>query len=173
MPRSAGGRAKLVHLLICGHRHQRDGGAAVWAAPQVKALLRERELVDVRAMRLGELAMSHLLNVPCGAPLVIADASNNAAPGEIVVRSLDDLIDEPDGPSPHSARGRPIDQLLGVANCLAEAPLQGEFVGLGGADFEVGRGVSPKVADRLGAYAEAIADRVAHLQEERGKIDSG
>jgi hydrogenase maturation protease len=173
LPRSVGGRAKLVHLLICGHRHQRDGGAAVWVTPRIKELLREQNLVDVRALRSGELAMSHLLNVPRGAPLVIADATSHTAPGEIVVRTLDELIDEPNGPGPHSARGQPINQLLGVANCLAEAPLQGEFVGLGGADFGVGMGVSQQVADRLDDYAEAIVDRVEQLQQERGKSDFG
>jgi hydrogenase maturation protease len=165
-------QAPRIHLLVCGQRRQRDGGVAACVLPRVKALLRERGDDDVRMVRLSELEMQHLLEVPRGALIVIADACDEAAPGEIVVRALDQLIDDPAGPSPHSAHGHPINHLLGVANCLAQAPLQGDFVGLGGADFEVGKKISPGVVDHLDEYAEAIVSRIEQLQRERGKIDT-
>jgi hydrogenase maturation protease len=162
--------APAVRLLVCGDRHGSDGGVAVWAAGLLLPTLREARTPRVEAVRCGHLDARQLLELASSAPLVILDAADGVAPGEVVVRSLDELIDEPAGPAPRSAAGKPIDQLLGVVNVLADAPLNGYFVGLGGLQFGYGEGLSPPVRAHLDEYVSAIRKAIERLNDPSPRV---
>jgi Ni,Fe-hydrogenase maturation factor len=85
------------------------------------------------------------------------------APGEVVVRQLDELIDNPSGAAPHSSHVLPANLVLGMANVLAERPIRGYFVGIGGADFGYGDGLSAPVRRALPAFQERIVEAVIRL----------
>ncbi|HWH37731.1 MAG TPA: hypothetical protein VNT28_08145 [Candidatus Limnocylindrales bacterium] len=153
-----------VRLLVCGDRNARDAGLALWATGLLLPRLRDQGRRRVEATRCEQLDVKPLLEVDRRAQLLILDAAAGVPPGEIVTRSLDELIDDPSGPTPRSA-GVPIDQILGVANVLADAPLRGCFIGMGGASFEAGSTLSPAVRSCLPDYVAAILDVVERLDQ--------
>ncbi|CAN5615511.1 hypothetical protein BH23CHL7_BH23CHL7_07880 [soil metagenome] len=162
--------APAVRLLVCGDRHRSDGGAAVWATGLLLPTLREQRGPRVEAVRCGHLDARQLLDLAGSSPLVILDVADGVAPGEVVVRSLDELIDDPAGPAPRSAAGQPIDQLLGVVNVLADAPLEGYFVGLGGLEFGYGEDLSPPVGAHLDDYVAAIRTAIERLSDPTPRV---
>ena len=164
MPRSTAGHQAPVYLLVCGSPELSDGAAGPTAAAAALADLRAAGAGSrVRVIRCLAPQLGHLLAVPTGSALVIADAAIGGRPGEIVRRTLDELIDDPNGPRPSSAVAAPIDQLLGMANVIGEQPLSGFFVGVVGEQFGPRRGLSPAVRAALRDYAAALAEVVAGL----------
>jgi hydrogenase maturation protease len=155
-------RRGSLRLLVCGNPHRRDDGAALRVAALLVPSLRLAHC-PVEAVRCGQLDVEHLLSVPPGVPVVLLDAAVGVPAGSIVVRSLDELIDHPNGPAPHSSHALPINQVLGMANVLADQPLRGVFVGIGGADFGYGDALSPAVQASLPAYRDAIAAQIARI----------
>jgi Ni,Fe-hydrogenase maturation factor len=151
-----------VHVLVCGHRYGADSAAPLAAVGAVVASLRRGHRLPVQVVARPVLDLQHLLEIPPGAPALIVDAADGAAVGTVVTRSLDDLIDDPGGPRPHNTR-QPAGQLLGMANVLSDAPRQGLFVGIGGADFGPGTSISPPVKEQLPTYAKAICVAIAEL----------
>jgi hydrogenase maturation protease len=152
-----------VRMLVCGSVDRRDDGAAIRAV----ALLRAREhglrRRGVQVRRCEALDIEHLLDIPDGTQILIVDAAIGVAPGEIVVCDLDELIDYPSAPAPRSSHALPVGQVIGVANALSVRPLHGLFVGIGGADFGLGRRLSPRVREALPSYRAAIAGALSQL----------
>lgn len=142
-------------LLVCGNVDRQDDGAAIWAASGLVHSLLDEMHVDVR--RCGQLDIEDLLD-GMGRPLVIADAAVGVPPGAIVTVTFDDLTKRDSGATPHSSHALPIAQVLGVARRLADEPIDGVFVGIGGADFGFGRQLSPAVRAALPQFTEAISD---------------
>jgi hydrogenase maturation protease len=137
-----------VWLLACGNFDRRDDGAAIVATR------------GMAATHCGQLEIDHLLAAPAGVPIVICDAAAGVAPGVVVTQTFDELLANPRGPSPHSSHALPIDQVIGVARALSAAPIDGYFVGIGGADFGYGPGLSPAVEAALPEFRAAIESRV-------------
>jgi hydrogenase maturation protease len=135
-------------LLACGNSDRRDDGAAIVATR------------GLPAMHCGQLDIDHLLAAPAGVPIVICDAAAGVTPGVVVTRTFDELLANPRGPSPHSSHALPIDQVIGVARALSAAPIDGLFVGIGGADFGFGPGLSPAVEAALPEFRAAIESQV-------------
>jgi len=152
-----------VRLLVCGNSDRADDGAALRAVRSLVARHHYRLGRDLAIEHCGELDVLHLLDVPTGQAIVIVDAAVGVAPGEVVTASLEDLIDFPDGPAPHSSHALPINQLLGVANVLADKPLRGLFVGIGGADFGFGQRLSAAVTRGLPDFIAAIDGAVERI----------
>jgi hydrogenase maturation protease len=136
--------AASAWLLACGNRDRRDDGAALAAT------------TGLGATACGQLDIDDLLAAPAGRPIVICDAAAGVAPGRVVTLSFDELLTNPRGPSPHSSHALPIDQVIGVARAVAGRPIDGVFVGIGGADFGFGDGLSVQVAAGLPAFRAAI-----------------
>jgi hydrogenase maturation protease len=152
-----------VRLLVCGNRDRADDGAALRAVGSLVARHRYRVGRDLVVERCGQLDVQHLLDVPTGQAVVIVDAAVGVAPGEVVTTSLEELIDHPQGPAPHSSHSLPINQLLGVANVLSDTPLRGLFVGIGGDDFGFGERLSSAVSRGLPGFVAAIDGAVEAL----------
>lgn len=155
-------KGPTVRLLVCGNPHRRDDGAALRAASELVPRLRQGRC-PVEVIRCGQLDVEHLLAVPPGDLVVLLDTAIGVPAGEIIVRPLDELIDHPNGPAPHSSHALPINQVLGMANVLAERPLSGVFVGIGGGDFGYGEEMSPHVKEQMPAYLEAIAEQIVRM----------
>jgi hydrogenase maturation protease len=137
-----------VWLLACGNVDRRDDGAALLATR------------GLPATQCGQLDIDHLLSAPAGVPIVICDAAAGVAPGVVVTKTFDELLANPRGPSPHSSHALPIDQVIGVARALSTKPIDGLFVGIGGADFGYGPGLSPAVEAALPEFRAAIESQV-------------
>lgn len=137
-----------VWLLACGNADRRDDGAALVATR------------GLSAMECGQLEIDHLLAAPAGMPIVICDATVGVAPGSVVTLTFDELLANPRGPAPHSSHALPIDQVIGVARALSSKPIDGLFVGIGGADFGFGQGLSPAVEAALPDFRAAIESQV-------------
>jgi hydrogenase maturation protease len=137
-----------VWLLACGNPDRRDDGAALQATR------------GLAATQCGQLDIDDLLRAPAGVPIVICDAAAGVAPGIVVTKTFDELLANPRGPSPHSSHALPIDQVIGVARALSSRPIDGIFVGIGGADFGFGRGLTPAVEAALPHFRAAIESAV-------------
>jgi hydrogenase maturation protease len=133
-----------VWLLACGNPDRRDDGAALVATR------------GLSATHCGQLDIDHLLAAPSGVPIVICDAAAGVEPGRVVTLTFDELLANPRGPAPHSSHALPIDQVIGIARALSSRPIDGVFVGIGGADFGFGRGLSVAVEAALPAFRAAI-----------------
>jgi hydrogenase maturation protease len=162
----SGGKPRHLNLLLCGERLRRDDGAAILAVELLPADVRElAEIIEV-----GQLSVEALLEAEEGAGFVVADAAVGVAPGEVVTLPLADLAAAAGrgGPAPASSHSIPPDQVLALAAELRGAAPRGVFVGLGGADFSFGEGLSEPVAAALPAFAEAIAEAIRRLAGELG-----
>jgi hydrogenase maturation protease len=137
-----------VWLLACGNPDRRDDGAALVATRGLDAI------------SCGQLDIDHLLAAPPGAPIVICDAAAGVAPGRVVTLTFDELLANPRGPAPHSSHALPIDQVIGVARAVSRRRIEGIFVGIGGADFGFGRGLSLAVEAALPEFRAAIERQV-------------
>jgi len=131
-------------LLACGNLDRRDDGAAL------------RATAGLPAVACGQLEIDDLLTAPAGHTIVICDAAAGVPAGKVTTLSFEELLANPRGPSPHSSHALPIDQVIGVARALAVAASIGFFVGIGGADFGFGEGLSAPVAAGLPAFRAAI-----------------
>lgn len=150
-----------VRLLVCGERLRRDDGAAILAAESLPADAKElAEIIEV-----GQLSVEALLDLDQGARFVVADAAVGVAPGEVVTLPLDRLAGgDATGPSPASSHSMPAQQVIALATELRGAAPRGVFVGLGGADFDFGEGLSDAVAAALPLFVEAIAHAIQDLR---------
>jgi hydrogenase maturation protease len=150
-----------VRLLVCGERLRRDDAAAILAAELLPA--DAAALADVSAV--GQLSVEAILDVPEGVALVVADAAAGLAPGEMVVLPIADLAGEssPGGPSPASSHSIPAQHVVAMATELRGAAPRGAFVGIGGADFGFGEGLSPAVVTALPRFVETIAEAIRDL----------
>jgi hydrogenase maturation protease len=154
-----------ARLLVCGNLDRCDDGAAIVAAEALLPSLREqgRRRVDVR--RCGQLDIEDLLDVPPDTPLLIVDTAVGVPAGTIVTRTFDQLVDQPHGPAPHSSHALPIAQVVGVARQLADVPIDGLFVGIGGADFGFGESLSAPVRAALPEFIAAIGAAIGGLTD--------
>jgi len=163
-----------VPVFVCGDPTRGDDGAALAAvallAPEVRA---RADVVEA-----GQLDVLLLLDLPADRPCVVVDAVAGLSPGEVWVRPLEALVDrarrlEAAGRSvePRSSHELPLEQVLALAATLRDRPPAGTFVGIGGAHWNPGAGLSPAVAAGLPAFAAAIAaaiDEAAAIDDLRG-----
>lgn len=155
-----------VRVLVCGNIDRCDDGAAIWAASVLAPGLHDESDRQIDVRQCGQLDVVQVLDLGSGVPLVIIDTTVGVAAGEIVTVPLDQLLAQPQGPAPHSSHALPIDQVLGIARQVSEAPIDGLFVGIGGTDFGFGRFLSTSVRKALPAYIAAINAAIDRLAPE-------
>jgi hydrogenase maturation protease len=155
-----------VPIFVCGEPARGDDAAGFAAIELLPANLRERvEIVPV-----GQLDILFLMDLPDDAPCIVVDAIAGLAPGEVWVRPLATLVDRARAldatgrtVEPRSSHELPLEQVLGLAAALRDAPPAGTFVGIGGDCFQVGTPLSAPVVAALPAFAGAIAAAVTDL----------
>ena len=154
----AGGRRQVL-VLVCGERLRGDDAVALVAADALPANARAlAELVEV-----GQLSVEILLDVAEGVALIVVDAAIGVAPGQVVTLPLAEIAataGATDGATPASSHSLPPDQVVALAGELRGSPLRGSFVGIGGAEFGFGEGLSPAVAAGLPAFIAALAAEI-------------
>jgi hydrogenase maturation protease len=158
------GARRLVPVFICGEPARGDDAAGFAAVEQLPPEV--RALADIVAV--GQLDVSLLVDLPDGQACVVVDAVAGIAPGETWVRPLAELVHASAArgrPAPHSSHLLPIDRVLALAALLRPEPPAGTFVGIGGADFDLGGPLSPAVAAGLPAFAAAIAEAIRGAAE--------
>lgn len=162
-----------VPVFVCGDPTRGDDGAAVAAVALLPPEVRARAAI----VEAGALDVLLLLDLPADRPCVVVDAVAGLAPGETWVRPLAALVDrarrlEASGRAvePRSSHELPLEQVLALAATLRDRPPAGTFVGIGGARWDAGAGLSPAVAAGLPAFAAAVAVAIeaAAIEELRG-----
>jgi hydrogenase maturation protease len=148
-----------IRLVVCGNTDRGDDGLALQAAASLVSALSTavRAAVDIRWR--AELRVEDLLDIRPGDRCLILDAVSGARPGQVVVLPLDRLGDQRSF-SPRSSHELPIGLVVGLAETLRAAPLQGTFLGLGGARWGFGDAPSPAALAGLPAFQAAIEDEL-------------
>jgi hydrogenase maturation protease len=154
--------ATRVRLVVCGNPDRGDDGVALAATAGLLAGLPAsvRRALDVR--RRPELRVEDVLDLNPDEGCVILDAVSGVTPGRVVVLPIERLAEGLPF-SPRSSHELPIGLVIGLATALRERPLDGAFVGLGGAAWGHGEPLSRAARDALPAYRAAIAAALARL----------
>lgn len=152
-----------VRVLVCGTPDRADDGVALHAIGRLLPSLREQGHMDVDVRYCGQLDVDHLLDVPAGTPVLIVDAAAGVPAGQVVTLDLDELLADRSVPAPRSSHALPIAQVLGIANVLGDAPVEGMFVGMGGAEFGLGDELSGEVEHALPVFVAAIGHGIERL----------
>jgi len=152
-----------VRVLVCGNVDRCDDGAAIWAVSHLLPGRAAHELPGVTVIRCGQLNVEDLMDSGAGAPLLIVDTAVGVAPGHIVTLDFDQLLAHPKQIAPHSSHALPIDQVIGVARELSDAPVDGLFVGIGAHDLGYGQKLSRPVRESMGEFVVAIQKALMRL----------
>jgi len=152
-----------IRLLVCGNVERCDDGAAIWAASHLLPGAAPEDLPGIDVVRCSQLDIEHLLDGGRGAPLLIVDTAVGVAPGRVVTLSFDELVAHARKAVPHSSHELPIDQVIGVARELSDAPVDGLFVGIGAADLGFGQSLSRPVREGMGDFVVAIHKALMRL----------
>jgi hydrogenase maturation protease len=139
-----------VTVLVCGDTMRGDDGLGIRAAAGIPAAT--TALAEIR--EIGQLSPDDLLDAT--GPVIVVDAVYGPSPGELVDMPLVDLAGSAQHALSPSTHALPLP--TAVALCIqlrGEAP-QGRFLGLAGADFGIGAGVSASVAEALPQLTTAI-----------------
>jgi hydrogenase maturation protease len=139
-------------ILACGDASRGDDGAAIAALERLPAELSARLVIR----RVGMLEPDDLVSATSGGSCMVLDAVHGIEPGTVVelpVAALAAL----DAPAPASSHALPLEVVIGLAEALGADLDAATFLGIGGADFALGRGLSAPVRDALDAYASRIA----------------
>lgn len=151
--------AGRVVILVCGEPERGDDAVAFIAVDELPDAI--RALADL--VRVGQLAVEHLLDVPDGAACVVVDAAVGVAPGEVVAIPLAAIAERSSGGSPRSSHTLPPDQVIALAAALRGHPPDGIFVGIGGESFGPGASLSPAVRSGLPLLVERLATEIGRL----------
>jgi len=93
----------------------------------------------------------------------VADAAAGVAAGQVVALPLAEVAQRGARATPASSHSLPPDQALALAEEIRGSPLSGSFVGLGGAEFNLGERLSPAVEAAIPAFTEALANEIRRL----------
>jgi hydrogenase maturation protease len=138
-------------VFVCGDRHRRDDAAALRAADLLGRVITE----DVVVRRVGQLGPDDLVAASSAGRCLVIDAVRGIEPGTVVSMPLVAL--ETGGPASASSHALPLPTVIALADALGADMEGGTFVGIGGEEFELGEGLSPRVEEALDGFVAAIA----------------
>ena len=153
----------LVRVLVCGNEDRCDDGAAAWAVGHLVPGTGMDDLPGIDLVHCGQLDVEDLSDGGHGAPVLIVDTAVGVAPGRVVTLDFDALLAHPRQIAPHSSHALPIDQVIGIARAISEAPVDGLFVGIGASDLGFGRKLSRPVREAMGQFVVAIETALMRL----------
>ena len=139
-------------ILACGDPSRGDDGAAIAALERLPVEVAARLVVR----RVGMLEPDDLVAATRGGSCVVLDAVRGVEPGSLVELPVADLACL-GAPAPASSHALPLEVVIGLAEALGADLDAATFLGIGGSDFDLGRGLSDPVRDALDAYASRIA----------------
>jgi hydrogenase maturation protease len=161
-PRPRAGALREIHLLVCGERLRGDDAAAPLAVDRLPADVRGLATIS----EVGAISPDMVVALGDDAAVVLADAALGIAAGRIVTRPLEFLADPASlGPAPASSHGLSARHVLALVAEIRGAPVRGTFVGVGGAGFGFGEGLSAAVAASLPEFSAAIEAEIRRLAE--------
>ena len=153
-----------VRVLVCGNVDRCDDGAAIWAIGHLLPGKSAEDLPGIEVVHCGQLNVDDLIDGGAGAPVLIVDTAVGIAPGRVVTLDFDALLAHPKQIAPHSSHALPIDQVIGVARELSDAPVDGLFVGIGASDLGYGQKLSRAVRESMGEFVVAIEKALMRLE---------
>jgi Ni,Fe-hydrogenase maturation factor len=152
-----------LRILVCGDADRGDNAAPLIAIGRLLPTL-PREILDHGEVRRRELLdVGDLADLGVGEACVIVDTAAGVEPGELVVISLADLADRPNGPIPRSAHVARIDEGMRTVFIARGCVPSGSFVGIGGRSFGFGVPLSIPVRTALPAFATAIGVEITRI----------
>jgi len=159
IPEPAPARRRVV-VLACGEPERGDDAAALRAIERLPAAT--LEAVEIRRCR--SLGPDDLLEIGPDEACLLVDAAVGVAPGQVIGGPLESLArPAPGAASPRSSHLLPVEEAVRLAAILRPGLPAGSFVGIGGASFGLGEGLSSAVEDGLPAFVEAIAAGIERL----------
>ena len=145
-----------VRVIVLGSQHAGDDCAALLVADR----LRDRAEV-IAAGRPGP-GLLELLRADT--PTVLLDVTQSSAPpGQLVALPLEQLADATLALPQVSSHGFGPSETLELGRALGRALPPGRFIGIEGADFTIGAGLSPAVAAALDDYTRAAITAIEEL----------
>jgi hydrogenase maturation protease len=138
-------------VFVCGDRHRRDDAAALRAADLLGQVVPE----DVELRRVGQLGPDDLVAASSAGRCLVIDAVRGITPGTVIAMPLVEL--ESGGPTSASSHALPLPTVIALADALGGDMSRGTFLGIGGEEFELGEGLTPRVEEALDAFVAAIA----------------
>jgi hydrogenase maturation protease len=153
-----------VTLLVCGEPMRGDDALALAVLDALPPTA--RAMADVRHVR--QLMPDDLH--PHASPVIVLDAVAGPAPGTLVDLPLDRLAAASAGGdfNPASSHALPLPITLGIVERLAGGLPVGRFVGIGGADYTLGAGLSPAVRDAIAPCAARLSEWLTVLSSQEG-----
>lgn len=155
-----------VPVILCGRAQRGDDAAALRAVGLLPRPTRRR----AEFIMASKLDLLLLLDLPDHRPCLVVDAVAGVPAGTLVTSPLTCLAEAAHGrlpgmvpPTARSSRKLPLEQVLALAGLLRDAPLGGTFLGLGGAHFKRGLGLSAPVKAALPAFATALGMEIQRL----------
>jgi hydrogenase maturation protease len=148
-------RPRPVEVLVCGAEDRGDDAAGLVAARYLAKQLPS----GVRIRAVGHLDVLDLLDLPGRVRVVIVDAATGIAPGSIVDLPIDELhrLRTCRPRSSHALAGTDV---IGLAALLRRETITGRIVAIGGAEFGIGAGLSPRVAAAIPGLVASILEAV-------------
>lgn len=151
-----------VTLLVCGEPLRGDDAVADAIVRALPATT--RRLTSPRVV--GALMPDDLLDA--GGPVIIVDAVHGLEPGTLVDLRLGELPELfASGVTPGSSHALPLPMILGIVDRLAGGLPEGRFIGIAGADFTLGAGLSREVRAAVEPCAARLNHWVRALAHER------
>ncbi len=150
---------RVVTVLVCGEPMRGDDGVASEVLQHLPATTHSL----LRVEHVGLLTPDHLL--AADGPVILLDAVDGPPAGEVVDMPLSRLMAASDaGISPASSHGLPLRASIQIVERLAGAMPEGRFIGVAGADYQLGAPLStavrdavPRCAERLNHWARVLA----------------
>jgi hydrogenase maturation protease len=146
-----------VRVIALGNPHAGDDGAALRAVVEL-----DDHAEVVRAGRPGP-GLLELLSGN-GAVVLVDVIRSGAAPGTVVSCPLDDLVDSAVATSSVSSHGFGPAEALRLGRALGRGLVPGCFVGIEGACFEPGAGLSASVRAAMPELVRAVRAALAHTR---------
>ena len=152
-------RPRPVDVLVCGAEDRGDDAAGLVAVRYLAHQLPS----GVRIRAVGHLDVLDLMDLPGNVGVVIVDAATGMAPGSIVDLPIDELgrLRTCRPRSSHAITGP---EVIGLAALLRREPLAGRIVAIGGAEFGIGAGLSPRVAEAIPGLIASILEAVESVR---------
>jgi hydrogenase maturation protease len=154
-----------VTVLVCGSPDRGDDGAAFAAIDRIRPSLPPGTAVRT----VGQLDVDDLLAIPRDAAVVVVDTARGIRPGAVRCLPLGGLLNGSTVIRPRSSHALAMPEVIGLADMLRGWPIRGRIVVIGGREFGLGAGFSPRVECALGTLGAAVLRAVSELRVTTGE----